>query len=115
MASFLMAVREAPDVYVARADLFNRAVGVLRKHAAMPELTLSEAAERYQTLFRNRGRPVGRRRLIGTTLLVKGLEFHHAIVLDAQSLSRKELYVALTRGAKSLTVISPSRTLRPSD
>jgi DNA helicase-2/ATP-dependent DNA helicase PcrA len=115
MASFLMAVREAPDVYVARADLFNRAVGVLRKHAAMPELTLSEAAERYQTLFRYRGRPVGRRRLIGTTLLVKGLEFHNAIVLDAQSLSRKELYVALTRGAKSLTVISTSRTLNPPD
>ena len=115
MATFLMAVREAPDVYVARADLFNRAVGVLRKHAATPQLTLSEAAERYQTLFRYRGRPVGRRRLIGTTLLVKGLEFHHAIVLDAQSLSRKELYVALTRGAKSLTVISTSRTLNPPD
>jgi DNA helicase-2/ATP-dependent DNA helicase PcrA len=115
MATFLMAVREAPDVYVARADLLNRAVGVLRKHAATPQLTLSEAAERYQTLFRYRGRPVGRRRLIGTTLLVKGLEFHHAIVLDAQSLSRKELYVALTRGAKSLTVISPSRTLNPPD
>jgi DNA helicase-2/ATP-dependent DNA helicase PcrA len=36
-----------------------------------------------------------------------GLEFHHAIVLDAQSLSRKERYVALARGAKAWTVISP--------
>lgn len=115
MAAFLMALRDAPDVHVARADLFNRAVGILRKHAASPQLTLSEAAEKYQTLFRHRGRPVGRRRLIGTTLLVKGLEFHHAIVLDAQSLSRKELYVALTRGANSLTVISSSQTLNPAD
>ena len=48
-----------------------------------------------------------------TTLLVKGLEFDHAIVLDAGSLARKELYVALTRGAKSLTVISSTATLNP--
>lgn len=115
LIGFLSALKGAPGVHVARADLFNRSVGVLRKHAATPELTLSEAAERYQTQFRHRGRPVGRRRLIGTTLLVKGLEFHHAIVLDAQSLSQKELYVALTRGAKSLTVISSSRTLNPPD
>ena len=86
-------------MHVARADLFNRAVGVLKKHSAAPQLTLAEAAEKYQTQFRYRGRPVGRRRLIGTTLLVKGLEFDHAIVLDAASLPRKELYVALTRGA----------------
>lgn len=115
MAAFLMAVRGTPSVHVARADLLNRAVGILRKHAASPQLTLGEAAERYQTLFRHRGRPVGRRRLIGTTLLVKGLEFHHAIVLEAQSLSRKELYVALTRGASSLTIITSSQTLNPVD
>ena len=48
-------------------------------------------------------------KLIGTTLLVKGLEFDHAIVLDAASLTRKELYVALTRGARSVTIISSSR------
>lgn len=115
LATFMTALKDAPGVNVARADLFSRAVGVLRKHAASPQLTLSDAAEKYQTQFRHRGRPVGRRRLIGTTLLVKGLEFHHAIVLDAKSLSRKELYVALTRGAKSLTVISQSRTLDPAD
>lgn len=115
MASFLLALKAAPDVHTARADLFNRALGVLRKHALNPHLTLSEVAEKYQTQFRYRGRPVGCRRLIGTTLLVKGLEFHHAIVLDAQSLSRKELYVALTRGAKSLTIISSTATLNPPD
>ncbi len=115
MATFLLAVKGTPGVHVARADLFNRTVGVLTKHAVAPDLTLAEAAEKYQTQFRHRGRPVGRRRLIGTTLLVKGLEFDHAIVLDAPSLSRKELYVALTRGAKSLAVISSVPTLNPSD
>jgi len=43
--------------------------------------------------------------VIGTTLRVKGLDFDHSIVLDAPSCQR-ELYVALTRGAKSLKVIS---------
>jgi DNA helicase-2/ATP-dependent DNA helicase PcrA len=115
MAALLLAIKETPGVHLARADLFNRAVGVLKKHSVSPQLTLPEAAEKYQTQFRYRGRPVGRRRLIGTTLLVKGLEFDHAIVLDAASLSRKELYVALTRGAKSLTVISSQATLNPTD
>ena len=98
MAAFLLAVKGIPAVHIARADLFNRIVGVLTKHAVAPHLTLAEAAEKYQTQFRHRGRPVGRRRLIGTTLLVKGLEFDHAIVLDAPSLSRKTLRSAYAGG-----------------
>ena len=113
MAGFLTSLKGLSDVQVIRADLFNRMTGVLQKHILHPELTLREAAERYHSEFRYKGRPVGRRRLIGTTLLVKGLEFDHAIVLDAGSLARKELYVALTRGARSLTVISSTATLNP--
>lgn len=115
MAGLLTAIRAIGDVRIIRADLFNRMMGILRKHTLYPQLTLDEAAEKYQTEFRYKGRPVGRRKLIGTTLLVKGLEFDHAVVLDAGSLSRKELYVALTRGAKSLTIISSSPVLNPAD
>jgi hypothetical protein len=115
MASLLAALKMTDGVEITRADLFNRMIGVLRKHELNSRLTLAEAAEKYQTEFRYKGRPVGRRKLIGTTLLVKGLEFDHAIVLDAASLSRKELYVAITRGAKSLTVISSSPVLNPTD
>ena len=39
----------------------------------------------------------------GTTLLVKGLEFHHAVVLDADAYDARNLYVALTRGSISRT------------
>jgi DNA helicase-2/ATP-dependent DNA helicase PcrA len=114
-AGLLTAIKAIGEVQIIRADLFNRMMGVLRKHALHPELTLDEAGEKYHTQFRYTGRPVGRRKLIGTTLLVKGLEFDHAVVLDAQSLSRKELYVAITRGAKSLTIISTSSVLNPAD
>ena len=113
MMAFFSALRAAPRVTVARADLFNRTLGVLRKHALHPELTLREAAEKYHGEFRYKGRPVGHRKLIGTTLLVKGLEFQHAIVLDAASLTRNELYVALTRGSKSLKIISSKKQLCP--
>ena len=115
MADFLHGLSTLSDVQVIRADLFNRMSGVLKKHLLHPDLTLGEAAERYHAEFRYRGRPVGRHCLIGTTLLVKGLEFDHAIVLDAASLSRKELYVALTRGSRSLTIISTTESLNPAD
>jgi hypothetical protein len=115
VAGFLTALRAIPEVQLTRADLFHRVLAIARKHALHPQLTLRQAAEKYHAEFRHKGRPTGRRKLIGTTLLVKGLEFDHAIVLDADSLSRKELYVAMTRGAKSLTIISSSPVLNPAD
>jgi hypothetical protein len=114
-ADFLSALKAIDEVKVTRADLFSRVTGILRKHVLHPQLTLGQVAEKYHAEFRYKGRPSGRRKLIGTTLLVKGLEFDHAIVLDADSLSRKELYVAMTRGAKSLTIISSCPVLRPAD
>jgi DNA helicase-2/ATP-dependent DNA helicase PcrA len=113
MIAFFAALRSAQGVTLARGDLFNRALGVLRKLELYPELTLLEAAEKYHGEFRYKGRPLGHRKLVGTTLLVKGLEFQHAIVLNAGSLSRNELYVALTRGSKSLTIISSQTRLDP--
>lgn len=111
LKNFLLALKKTPSVAPFRRDLLNRAIHVLTVHSQSPELTLEEAAIKYQGVFRHSGRPVSYPKLIGTTLLVKGLEFDHAIILDAASLSRKELYVALTRGSKSITIISTSDTL----
>lgn len=113
IADLLLAIKQTAGVKVVRADLFYRALNALAKHCLHPQLSLTDAAEKYQSEFRYKGRPVRRRRLIGTTLLVKGLEFDHAIVLDAASLSKKELYVALTRGARSLTIVSTRPVLNP--
>ncbi len=105
---FLTALKNNSDIHPFRRDLLNRSLQVLRLHSYSQGITLEEAAKQYQREFRHRGRPITYPKLIGTTLLVKGLEFDHAIILDAGSLSVKELYVALTRGAKSLTIISTS-------
>lgn len=49
------------------------------------------------------------RRCVGTTLLLKGLEFDHSIILfnegDSAWRNKKDLYVAITRGAKSVRLI----------
>lgn len=66
-----------------------------------------------RTRARHRGRRT-HRRTIGTPLLVKGLEFDHAVLLwEPQHLSVQGLYVAITRASKSLTIVSRSRTLIP--
>lgn len=69
--------------------------------------TVSEALQR----TRNHTRVVGRRptaRVVSRPLLVKGLEYDHVIILNPENYSAQELYVALTRGSKSVTVISDS-------
>jgi hypothetical protein len=66
--------------------------------------------------IRDRSRVLGRRterRCVSRTVLVKGLEFDHCIVNRANELNRYELYVAMTRGRCSLTVLSKSQILSP--
>lgn len=66
-----------------------------------------------RTRARHRGR-LTHRRAIGTPLLVKGLQFDHAVLLwEPDHLSVQGLYVGLTRASKSLTIVSRSRTLVP--
>ena len=64
---------------------------------------------------RDRTRESGRAvapRTVSRTMLVKGLEYDHAVVLDAAQLDAQELYVAATRGRRTLTVLSDKRTLQ---
>lgn len=56
------------------------------------------------------GRPLAARS-VGSTLLMKGLEGDIAVVLDGDDLNYRNLYVAMTRGAKKLIVCSSSPTL----
>lgn len=106
VAALLGLIRERPEVTTYRRDLLNRMMGVLRTWEEDPSRRLTEAANLYQREFRYAGRPIRHNKLIGTTLLVKGLEYDHAIILEAESMSSRHLYVALTRGAKSITVVT---------
>lgn len=111
LAALIGLISSRPEVTTYRRDLLNRMMGVLRTHEENPGLTLTEAAGRYQREFRYSGRPIRHNKLIGTTLLVKGLEYDHAIVLEAESMTAKDLYVALTRGAKSVSIVTVANTI----
>ena len=63
---------------------------------------------------RENTRRIGRKlskRVIARTILIKGLEFDHAIIMDAHLFDRKNLYVALTRASKTVTIISETNRL----
>jgi len=108
----LQAIRQVPGTVVYRRELLHEmeraVVAVLSGEAG----GLTDAA----WLVRNRSRKLGRllsRCAVGTTLLVKGLEFDHVVLLDADAHDAKNLYVALTRASKSLTIVSGSQLIVP--
>lgn len=75
--------------------------------------TFAEEGNLYQREMRLSGWPVSQRKLILTTVLVNGLEYDHAVILDvdADALDAKDLYVAMTQGSRSLTIIGTGRHL----
>jgi len=106
-----MAVIEViPGAVLHRRELWRDMGRSVREHLADPEPELAETAWR----VRDRGRRGGRRveiRTVSRTLLVKGLEFDHAVVLNADAHPAPDLYVALTRASRTLTVLSASDLL----
>lgn len=108
----LQAIRKLEGSVLYRRELLHECERALR-------LVLTEEAETLldaSWIVRNRTRRLGRRLPrcgIGSTLLVKGLQFDHAILLDVEGYDPANLYVALTRGSKSLTIVSQSRTIEP--
>lgn len=75
-------------------------------------LSFHDAAIRMREQNRLVGRPLPRR-AVGSTLLLKGLEAEVAVVLNADALDSRNLYVAMTRGSKALTVCSSKPVLNP--
>lgn len=111
LKAFFLELKANPETSAYRRDLLYRFLNVLKIHIDGAGENLTEAANLYQRDMRHTGRPISHRKLIGTTLLVKGLEYDHAVILDADALDAKDLYVAMTRGSKSLTIIGAKRHL----
>jgi DNA helicase-2/ATP-dependent DNA helicase PcrA len=111
LMGFILAIQKAKETSTYRRDLLNRLIKILESNIETPNMTLIESANIYQRDFRHTGRPIRHNKLIGTTLLIKGLEYQHAIILEADTMTPKDLYVALTRGAKSITIVSVRKML----
>jgi DNA helicase-2/ATP-dependent DNA helicase PcrA len=104
--------RERGDTHLYRREMFYAMRSALRSKAGGQSGTLSDAIWSVQNRIRHAGRQIARRS-IGSTLLVKGLEFDHSVVVHANNMSRNDWYVALTRATKGLTILSPSQTIVP--
>lgn len=72
---------------------------------------LLEELAKAREVFRNAGRHE-RTRIISRTLLVKGLEYDHVIISDVRDHAGvSDLYVALSRARKSITILGSENTL----
>lgn len=78
--------------------------------AAADACSLTSAACRVRDQRRVLGRPLPPR-AVGSTLLLKGLEADHALIMNGDAMNSRELYVALTRARHSVAVISRSPEL----
>jgi superfamily I DNA/RNA helicase len=97
---------------VYRKELFTEMDRATREFSTGRFSTFREASYVARNKTRLNGRKL-EKRVISRTLLIKGLEFDHAIVLNADQLRTAEnFYVAITRGSKSLIILSAKPTIR---
>ena len=95
-----------------RLDLWTSMLATLQSYDRKKHKSLRAAAWKTRQLQKHMGRKEYQR-IVSRTLLIKGLEFDHAVLLDADAFDTNNLYVALTRASKSVTVISAEPVLRP--
>lgn len=97
-----------------RPAVLRACLRAINTSAASTDVSFEDAAIR----VREENRAIGRQlpqSAIGSTLLLKGLEADHVVVLNANELDTRNLYVAMTRGAKTVTLCSPTIVLRPAE
>jgi len=103
--ALLLDVSTRQDMIAYREDLFFRCLDVFLNHMK-GKTSYMDGYLSHQTQIRRDGRTITNNRTISTTLLIKGLEYDISIVMDAASLSREEMYVAITRAQKKLIIIT---------
>jgi DNA helicase-2/ATP-dependent DNA helicase PcrA len=111
-AELLSTISASPGVRAYRTGVLRAAFRALSQCDDTPGNSFAEAAIRVREQNRLVGRPLAKRS-VGSTLLLKGLEAEVAVVLYADDMNARNLYVALTRGSKKLVVCSKSKTLTP--
>lgn len=111
-AELLNSIRREHDVRAYRPLVLNAMTDSLTLCEQGAHASLYEAASRVREQLRYMGRDLPRR-AVGSTLLLKGLEAEVAVVLNADILDRRNLYVAMTRGSKRLVICSSKPLLSP--
>jgi len=112
MLNLMQGFHGRKSTHLFRRELFFSMCSALRIKPTRQYDALADVIWEVQNRISHRGRSIGKRS-IGSTLLVKGLEFDHAVIIHANNMSRKDWYVALTRATTSITILSPSECFSP--
>jgi len=108
----LGAIGQQGGVRSHRPSILRGCIRALQLAEAADGPTLEEAAIHIREQSRVLGRSVPRRS-VGSTLLLKGLEADVSVILNADDLNARNLYVAMTRGSRRLVVCSKNSKLNP--
>lgn len=111
MLQLLDGFRERSGAKVYRRERLAAMRSALRFVCEHPTVAVAEAIAEVQTRSSHMGKLIPSR-AIGSTLLVKGLEFDHAVVVKAGKMTRRDWYVALTRASRSLHILSEDEVMQ---
>lgn len=110
-AELMETTARAPGMKVFRRELLRATVDSLRDARHYSSNLLIDRLRARRSLATRMGRRLSQR-VAGSNLLLKGMEFDHGIVVMSRTFNNYEMYVAVTRGSKSLTVLAPSPRFR---
>lgn len=110
--NLLVEMNRQQGVRVHRPAVLRSCMTAFRTSDGTPGNTFQDAVVREREKNRLIGRPLPKR-AVGSTLLLKGLEADVAVVLNADELDARNLYVAMTRGSTKLVICSKSSSLNP--
>lgn len=101
-----------PPTRLFRREMFFAMRSALRLKITRGSDSLVDAIWEVQNRIRHTGR-MGWRLSVGSTLLVKGLEFDYSVIIHAENMTKKDWYVALTRATREVMILSPSERIIP--
>ncbi len=112
IADLLVAINKEAGVRSYRPAVLRACMRSLQLCSGPGAISFHEASVQVREQSRLQGRALPKR-AVGSTLLLKGLEAEVAVILNADNLDAKNLYVAMTRGSKRLMICARNAVLSP--
>lgn len=106
-------LKEKPNQkgYIFRWDVWKSAKNALSAFAEKStEYSLLDCGRSIRQKISFIGR--GFKKVVSTTLLTKGLEFDHVIIIKPEDFETKHLYVALSRAKKKITILGDKQVVQ---
>jgi DNA helicase-2/ATP-dependent DNA helicase PcrA len=109
--AIMNAVEADNNIRVYRRAAYRALNSAINSVVCDPSLSFKQGMERARESLRQRGDTRIPNLAIGSTLLLKGLEADHSLIIEVNNMNSQNLYVALSRGAKTISIASATATL----